>query len=648
MSEKNESHALDQNRALNANHKIVNILRQSKSSTEKIIDDLPDIFGIIDETGRLVKSNDSFGILFDKKPEQLLDVMLSQIFSKKDWSIFENAIHELLNKESVEVELASKGRIFIWKLKKVSSPNKSYPLLIFLLGTDITVLRDREEKLKALTENLQDLVEEKTKNIASLLDSIDQGIFSINKDMTLNAAHSKTAETIFETSMFEKKEFSDFLDLNADIKKEFNSWLEVICLKKAHNKWAKYMMLCPLKQIYFKNKIIKIDFKPIVKNDEIESLLVLASDVTIILKNEEKLKDAEKKQKVQTERILALTRNQQFAIQMFFDEASLYVSKFDSLSSPRDLFSESRLLLILLHTFKGNAGSLGFHYMANLLHGLEDLLELMIRSAHLDDYQWSLWQEKILELKKEFESIKDFRASLLNYGNNSFTINQKAYEKLMKLFKMHLAHPAVRELYEVAKTLDTYKFSEVCQKYQNIIKLYREESHKNIDDLRVLTPDALIRKDILSAFDESIVHLIRNAIDHGIEASEERMLLEKDAAFVSVSFSLEGSYFCLKISDNGRGIDPEKVCLSAIKKSLITEDDALLMTTKEKQELVFLPGFSTKETVSAISGRGAGLDAVKLFMEEKNGYVMLHSIVGEGSTFSLYIPSDYEADRSLF
>ena len=136
------------------------------------------------------------------------------------------------------------------------------------------------------------------------------------------------------------------------------------------------------------------------------------------------------------------------------------------------------------------------------------------------------------------------------------------------------------------------------------------------------------------------VHLIRNAFDHGIEYSEERMANGKsEQGTVKLTVTDEKDRLTLVLSDDGKGLDPEKLKASAISKGLISEDEASSMSDNDAKRLIFKAGFSTAETVSDVSGRGVGMDAVVHTIESKMaGKVNIESTLGEGTSFIIQIP----------
>lgn len=146
-------------------------------------------------------------------------------------------------------------------------------------------------------------------------------------------------------------------------------------------------------------------------------------------------------------------------------------------------------------------------------------------------------------------------------------------------------------------------------------------------------------KTLLEAIKDPLTHMVRNSVDHGVETAEKRLAAGKPAEGVlSLKAYHEGGQVNIEISDDGGGINFEKVKQKALERGLITPEQAARMSDREITSLIFLPGFSTAEKVTNVSGRGVGMDVVKTNIEKIGGTIDLQSKAGQGSTFKLKIP----------
>jgi two-component system chemotaxis sensor kinase CheA len=146
-------------------------------------------------------------------------------------------------------------------------------------------------------------------------------------------------------------------------------------------------------------------------------------------------------------------------------------------------------------------------------------------------------------------------------------------------------------------------------------------------------------KSVIEEIGDPLVHIIRNAIDHGLEMPEERLAAGKSTeGVVRISAYQEGNSIVIEISDDGHGVNVDRVRRKAIERNLISAADADRMTTEELVNLIFLPGFSTAEKVTDVSGRGVGMDVVRTNINKINGTVEIRSQNGIGSTFVINLP----------
>lgn len=158
-------------------------------------------------------------------------------------------------------------------------------------------------------------------------------------------------------------------------------------------------------------------------------------------------------------------------------------------------------------------------------------------------------------------------------------------------------------------------------------------------DLEIEGAETELDRNLVEALADPLVHLVRNAIDHGIEDADVRIAAGKPATGrVVLSARQEGDSVTIEVADDGRGIDPEKIRDGATRKGLLGPGEGARLSPEECLQLLFLPGFSTREQVSDLSGRGVGMDVVQSKIRELNGNVHIVSKVGEGSRFIIRVP----------
>lgn len=176
------------------------------------------------------------------------------------------------------------------------------------------------------------------------------------------------------------------------------------------------------------------------------------------------------------------------------------------------------------------------------------------------------------------------------------------------------------------------------QKYPRLARDLARQLGKDVE-LVISGEETELDKTMLEDLNDPLVHLVRNAVDHGIETMEDRKTSGKSAkAIVQLSATQVGDHILIAISDDGRGMRPDVIRKKAVEKGLIDVETANSLDDKQSLQLIFMPGFSTKDQVSSVSGRGVGMDVVKTNIQRLNGRIDIQSVVGEGSRFTISLP----------
>ncbi len=180
--------------------------------------------------------------------------------------------------------------------------------------------------------------------------------------------------------------------------------------------------------------------------------------------------------------------------------------------------------------------------------------------------------------------------------------------------------------------------SKVFSRFPKVARDVARSLSKEVD-LELVGAETELDRNLVEALNDPLVHLVRNAIDHGVELPSVRENVGKPRlGHVRLSAQQEGDYVTIEIRDDGAGIDPERLRSKAREKGLIDNDTASRLTTEECLNLIFLPGFSTKTEVTDISGRGVGMDVVSSRIRELSGQIQIQSEIGKGSRFIIRVP----------
>jgi len=176
------------------------------------------------------------------------------------------------------------------------------------------------------------------------------------------------------------------------------------------------------------------------------------------------------------------------------------------------------------------------------------------------------------------------------------------------------------------------------QKYPRIARDLARQLGKDVE-LALIGEETEVDKTMIEDLADPLVHLVRNAVDHGVESAAERLAAGKPSkSIVRLEARQEGDHIVLIIADDGRGMSPERIRAKAIEKGIIQEEEANTLDDRQSLNLIFLPGFSTMAQASAVSGRGVGMDVVKTNIQKLNGSVDIRSEPGKGSVFIISLP----------
>jgi two-component system chemotaxis sensor kinase CheA len=178
----------------------------------------------------------------------------------------------------------------------------------------------------------------------------------------------------------------------------------------------------------------------------------------------------------------------------------------------------------------------------------------------------------------------------------------------------------------------------VFNKFPRVVRDLAGNLGKDVE-LSLKGKEVELDKTIIEAIGDPLTHLVRNSVDHGIELPEDRGKVGKNpTGRIFLKAYHEAGQVNIEISDDGKGLDGRKLAATAVAKGLITEDQARMMSDKEKINLIFMPGFSTAEKVTDVSGRGVGMDVVKTNLDRLGGVIDIDSKLGEGTTIRIKLP----------
>ena len=287
--------------------------------------------------------------------------------------------------------------------------------------------------------------------------------------------------------------------------------------------------------------------------------------------------------------------------------------------------------------------------------GIEGIEGPSEESANFEATSWRVDNRQVLNLMREVERLRELRLNLMDRARDlamqADLLAQGDYGQEAKSLKVPLQRMKVELSYDIETTGSVVELMEehlkaiysmpVGKALEPLQRVLRDTCRQTgkLAKLSVAGGELMLDRRILEGLSSPLVHLVRNAVDHGLEMPELRDSLGKhqEGALV-IRLEQQGNWLNLEVSDDGKGLDPVKLRETAVSKGIIRSDEAAALSDIEACELIFRAGFSTASSVSRLSGRGVGMDVVKSAVKQLRGMIEVHSNPGQGTRFLITLP----------
>ncbi|EPC8419607.1 chemotaxis protein CheA [Bacillus wiedmannii] len=310
-------------------------------------------------------------------------------------------------------------------------------------------------------------------------------------------------------------------------------------------------------------------------------------------------------------------------------------------------------------------------------HTLKEVVskELGTQEAVQEDIQAATHVESTKEVSKQPASATPAKSTAKTKNgkveNRSIRVQLEKIERLMNMFEesviergridelaqaiqnkeliehLNRLGDISKDIQNVLLNMRMVPIETVFNRFPRMVRMLAKDLGKKID-LQITGEDTEVDKIVIDEIGDPLVHLIRNAIDHGVETVEQRRDAGKnETGTIKLEAFHSGNHVVIQITDDGNGIHKGKVLEKAIKNGVVTESEANKLTDREVFDLIFQPGFSTAEVVSDLSGRGVGLDVVKHTIHSLGGHLIIDSEEGKGSTFRIELPLTLSIIQSM-
>ncbi|MFA7346198.1 MAG: ATP-binding protein [Desulfurivibrionaceae bacterium] len=484
---------------------------------------------------------------------------------------------------------------------------------------------------------------DKSDRLSGLLNNSGQGFLSFGPDLTVEPEYSRECVTFFGKEVAGESVAALLFPVDSEEQTRFGSNIERIVQTADEFQRDILLSLMP-KELFLNDRYLDIAYRLL----DAKRLMLIITDIT------------------EQRRLEARVAEEQIRLRFIVAAATESAELFEVLDDYRN-FSENTLPRLLaapdeelaaglaeiyrqVHTFKGLFGQLEFIHLPRRLHQYESALNRLRRDlANQQPDRALLEQEQTLAdqaLAQELAVLKETLGDsfFARRGHLSLTPEQtemleRLADRLLQAKGPALDSEETMEMLRLIKRLRYVSFGELLSGQAKAAVRLAERLEKELAPVEVEDNNVRVAPEIYNPFTKSLIHLFRNAVDHGIEDPEERLELGKEeVGHLRCRTFMEDDRIIVEINDDGRGLDLEAIRRKGVAAGLFTPEQGAALNEAALRLLIFEDEFSTKEEVSELSGRGVGLAAVRMETEKLGGRIEVDSTLGQGTRFRFILP----------
>lgn len=506
----------------------------------------------------------------------------------------------------------------------------------------VEVIEEHSRSLERKVEERTLELKQKIDDIANMLSNMHQGLFTIIEGGLIHPEYAAYLETIFETKSIANRNFVDLLfgqsNISADALDSVNTAVaSIVGEDEMMFEFNSHLLVSDI-SITLKegrNKLIELDWDPIVDDtDTVTKLMVTVRDVTELKALESEA--AEQRQELSMiGEILAIDQDK---FDKFLTESQSFIDTCRGIIEATPTKDQAKIAELFrnIHTVKGNARTYGLSSITDTVHGIENTYDLLRKQ---EDMPWQ--PEQLLEELQQADTALQkyrhiFKDTLGNDGETgSAQLDKQEVERLLSMISNisgetlpNKVVDIVEEAYQTFVSIEAKPISVVIADVINSVTSLAAQLDKAEPDITVNDGGVFIRSEAHSMLNNIFMHVLRNALDHGIENREDRLKKGKsEQGSIEINTSIENDLVNFSIHDDGKGIALTRIYQKAIESGLYAAD-APRPPAAEIANLIFASGFSTAEAVTDVSGRGVGMDAVRQFLLSNGGSIEV--VLSEG------------------
>jgi PAS domain S-box-containing protein len=631
---------------IRANHEILSSIERAKTAMEDITQNSPDLFGIMTLDGLIIRGNRSLAKLLGVHEEDISHQDLSILFLPETWHI----IHKTLlmgpttENKATTLELPLDRRkpnsMYHWTFSNFDAVSERRSRLITFVGKDVSALREYEKKL------------------AIIFSAIPLGIVTIDRSLRIEAPYSSYAELLLDRRNLhgqpaEELIFSGSLPFMS--KQQLEGMKAMFSQIGEEESWydsAKSMFPTEIGRgqpgSQYPDSWIGLSYSPVIYRGIVEKILVVMENITDRVKQRQRTAHLDAKEKKIARLIVDLEAANPVLLGTCLEDMDVIFA---------NLFSEEqqgsvRSVCNALHGMKGVARTVNLSRFKELIHSVEHKIMQMIVGDN--DSVTPDMKVELEKIKVEWEDIKRYLkiiglddqsgvralSSPIGPTPSSLKIDHSVRQLQNLCGKLPVEHQKELDaVIEELQQIDGVFLEKLVPRLQAFVQVTAQRL-KRAARLECRFGGTRVSEDAARILVEVFYHLITNALDHGVEASEERVQLQKpETATITITATPTGNQIYFSVTDDGRGIDTEKVLAKALERGLVHA--GMQLPQEGIWQLCMESELSTARTVTETSGRGIGLNAAdeRVRILGGKGLLVASSVPGQGTRFEFAINS---------
>lgn len=481
---------------------------------------------------------------------------------------------------------------------------------------------DEIGRLSQSFNELMDKLRERTNDLASMMQNMHQGLLTITEDGSIHKEYSAYIEKIFNTHSVAGQQYASLLLAHADIGQDQRDQIETAIATLLGSDELMFAFNQHLLATEFtvklpadtEKKILEVDWDPIINEGVIQKIMVTVRDVTRL-----RAMQAEAQEQKRELNILGqIIRVSPSKFDKFINNARTLIAKNEALLLGKTTKELSIVgnLFVNMHTIKGNSRTYGFTEITDFVHEAETTYDRLRKEQ---DATWNYQQlvDELAAVKSAIEEYATIKANKLSNNSTntdlpegSVVLNKDLYQAILQSCKQSGAD-ACRHIESLLQKANAVAAQDILADILSSLPSIAQQLGKPAPHVKLDIEHLLIKPDYTELLQNCFMHLLRNAIDHGIETPSDRQLTGKPP---EGNIQLSYNQGHLHLSDDGQGLNLVRLKQKAIDAGKI--DLAKPLDAKTIANTLFEPGVSTADAVTAISGRGVGMDAVRKYLQD--------------------------------